>query len=56
MKKSVISDNTSRDEALSALIALGFVNLSVNKALDKVLVNSPDANTEELVKQALKVL
>lgn len=56
LKKSVISDNTSRDEALSALIALGFVKLSVNKALDKVLVNSPDANTEELVKQALKVL
>lgn len=55
-KKSVISDNTSRDEALSALIALGFVKLSVNKALDKVLKVSPDASTEDLVKQALKIL
>lgn len=55
-KKSVLSDNTSRDEALSALIALGFVKLSVNKALDKVLKSSPDASTEDLVKQALKIL
>lgn len=55
-KKSVLSDNTNRDEALSALIALGFVKLSVNKALDKVLKVSPDASTEDLVKQALKIL
>lgn len=53
---SMLSNNTSKEEALSALAALGFVKLSANKVLDKILKNNPDATTEELVKQALNLL
>ena len=53
---STLSNNTNKEEALSALAALGFVKLSANKALDKILKDNPDATTEDLVKQALKLL
>jgi len=49
-------DNTIREEALSALIMLGFAKNSIAKVLDKIIkVNSP-ANVEELIKLALKQL
>lgn len=53
---SVSANNTNRSEALSALLALGFVKLSAGKALDKVLKNDASASTEVLVKEALKFL
>jgi Holliday junction DNA helicase RuvA len=53
---SLSSSNTHKEEALSALIALGFVKLSANKVLDKVIKNLPESSTEELIKQALKLL
>lgn len=53
---STNSNNTYKEEALSALLALGFVKISANKALDKVLKNNADASTEQLVKEALKFL
>lgn len=46
--------NTNREEALSALVMLGFVKGSVEKILDKLLQANPKASVEELVKQALK--
>ncbi len=46
--------NTNREEALSALVMLGFVKNSVEKILDKLLKENPTASVEELVKQALK--
>ncbi|MGE4287921.1 MAG: Holliday junction branch migration protein RuvA [Salinivirgaceae bacterium] len=46
--------NTNREEALSALVMLGFVKSSVEKILDKLLQTNPNASVEELVKQALK--
>ncbi len=46
--------NTNREEALSALVMLGFVKGSVEKILDKLLQANPNASVEELVKQALK--
>lgn len=59
--KSEISDefllsqsNTNREEALSALVMLGFAKNTVEKVLDKLLKANPKAEVEELVKQALK--
>ncbi len=46
--------NTNREEALSALVMLGFTKNTVEKVLDKLLKNNPLAGVEELVKQALK--
>lgn len=50
------SDNTSREEALSALVTLGFSKKQVEKVLDTLTSQEPDLNVESLVKQALKKL
>ncbi len=51
------ADNTMRDEALSALVALGFNRIHVQKLLNKVLREQPAvASVEELIKLALKQL
>lgn len=51
------ANNTIRDEALSALVALGFARIQAQKALKKALGENPQAaNVEELVKLALKQL
>ncbi|MCY7329364.1 MAG: Holliday junction branch migration protein RuvA [Saprospiraceae bacterium] len=51
------ADNTAREEALSALIALGFTRIAVQKALNTVLRDDPTARkVEDLVKQALMAL
>ncbi len=49
-------DNTIRDEALSALVMLGFTKNSAQKAVDKILSGSPDQKVESVIKQALKML
>jgi Holliday junction DNA helicase RuvA len=50
-------DNTLREEALSALVALGFARIQVQKALNKVLKSRPEVNrVEELIKLALREL
>lgn len=49
-------DNTIKTEALSALTILGFSKAAVDKALDKLLKQMPDATVENLIKEALKVL
>ncbi len=48
--------NTIFDEALSALVALGFVKKQAEKALGTLLVKNPGCTVEEAVKQALKML
>ncbi|MFL2582745.1 MAG: Holliday junction branch migration protein RuvA [Flavobacteriales bacterium] len=50
------ANNTNRDEALSALLALGFIKNSVEKVLNKVLKAQPDLDVEHLIKEALKNL
>ncbi len=50
------SDNTSREEALSALVMLGFGKSESIKVLDKLLASEPDLGVEGLVKTALKKL
>ena len=50
-------DNTIRDEALSALVALQFNRIQAQKALNKALKeNSGIAGVEQLIKLALKEL
>ncbi len=49
-------DNTVREEALSALLTLGFSKRGVEKELDKILSQHPGLSIEELVKTALKQL
>lgn len=51
------ADSTLRDEALSALLALGFNRIAVQKALNAVLRDQPGlAKVEDLIKAALKAL
>ena len=58
IKQNILTfaNNTNRDEALSALLALGFIKNSVEKVLNKVLKAQPDLDVENLIKEALKNL
>lgn len=50
-------DNTIKDEALSALIALGFRRQQVIKAVEKAMVEmTEDLRVEQVIKHALKTL
>jgi Holliday junction DNA helicase RuvA len=49
-------DNTKRDEALSALVMLGFARSAVIKVLDKITREEKNLTVEELIKKALKNL
>ena len=50
------SYNTNKEEALSALEVLGYIRKNAEKVVEKIIVNSPNATVEQLIKQALKVL
>ncbi len=49
-------NNTSREEALSALETLGFNKKLAEKAVEKIVKEDPDATVETIIKQALKNL
>jgi holliday junction DNA helicase RuvA len=51
-----ISDNTNREEALSALVMLGFAKGAVSKVLDKIVREERNLTVEEMIKRALKNL
>ena len=52
-----IAHNTAKEEALSALIMLGFNKIQAGKALDHISKVSPSGLTvEQLIKEALKIL
>jgi Holliday junction DNA helicase RuvA len=51
-----LAGNTSKDEALSALVMLGFGRSESVKVLDQILRDNPSNGAEELVKLALKKL
>ena len=44
------------DEAITALVMLGFSKAAVNKVLPSILKENPDAKVEEIIKAALKRL
>jgi holliday junction DNA helicase RuvA len=48
--------NTTREEALSALVMLGFARSVVLKVLDKLIREEKDLTVEDLIKRALKNL
>ncbi len=50
------TDNTIREEALSALIMLGFQKKSVEVELDKIIKSNPGLSVEKMIKMALKGL
>lgn len=50
-------DNNVREEALSALVSLGFNRIAVQKALNQAMQdNTTLTKVEDLIKQALKIL
>lgn len=53
---SLMLNNTSKDEALSALDVLGFNKKQSEKVVDKILQAQPDALVEQIIKEALKNL
>ncbi len=53
---SLTAHNTSREEALSALFALGFDKNKSTKMVDNLVKNNGEMPVEELVKLALKKL
>jgi holliday junction DNA helicase RuvA len=53
-EKFLLSNNTTKEEALSALVTLGFTKSIVDKLLDKQLAIKPDLTVEELIKLTLK--
>jgi holliday junction DNA helicase RuvA len=50
------ADNTAREEALSALVMLGFAKNSATKVVDTLVKENRNLPAEELVRQALKLL
>ncbi len=50
------SNNTNREEALSALEVLGFIRKQSEKAVDQVLKQDPSLSAEDIIKRALKNL
>jgi len=53
---SMFSNNTIKEEALSALVMLGFSKIPADKALTKIISQNPDVTVEELIKKTLKNL
>jgi len=51
-----VSNNTIKNEALSALEVLGFSRKKVDKIIQVILQDSPSISLEELIKKALKNL
>ncbi len=53
---SLQSNNTTKEEALSALEVLGFTRKQVEKMIQRIIQESPSISLENIIKQALKNL
>lgn len=51
-----VSNNTIKNEALSALEVLGFTRKKIEKTIQVILKDFPELNLEQLIKRALKNL
>ena len=49
-------NNTIRDEALSALVMLGFARKNIEKEIDKIIKANSNLTVEQVIKMALKSL
>jgi holliday junction DNA helicase RuvA len=47
-------NNTTREEALSALVTLGFLKKNAEKAIDHIMKLHPEKTVEQVIKDALK--
>lgn len=54
--QAVSLNSKTMDEAVSALVMLGFVQAASQKAVSKIVKDKPDASIEEVLKLALKML
>lgn len=55
-KEISVSNNTIKNEALSALEVLGFTRKKIEKTIQVILKDFPEISLEELIKRALKNL
>ena len=55
-QKFDFSSNTIKDEALSALLVLGFNKMASEKAIDKLYAELSAPSVEKLIKEALRIL
>lgn len=55
-EKTPFGYNTLKEEALSALMVLGFNRTSIEKILDKLLSQMEKPSVEQLIKEALRLL
>ena len=53
---SPVGNNTLKDEALSALMVLGFNKMSIEKVLDKLIKQMDNPSVEDLIKESLRLL
>ena len=53
---SLSQNNTNKDEALSALEVLGFMKKQSERIVEKIVISTPDASVEFIIKEALKNL
>ncbi len=51
-----LSNNTLKNETLSALEVLGFAKKHSEKTIEKMINQNPEITVEELIKKALKIL
>ena len=54
--KNVVSHLKVKDEAMSALLTLGFNRSAVDKTVDHLLLDQPAITVEELIRRALKTM
>ena len=55
-EKTPAGYNTLKEEALSALMVLGFNRTNIEKILDKLMSKMENPNVEQLIKEALRLL
>lgn len=55
-KNLFLQNNTIREEALSALVMLGFVKGASQKVIDKLVAENPELKVEAIIKKALPLL
>lgn len=53
---AVSSQNSFVDEAVSALVMLGFTKQNVTKAVNSILKENPNASLEDIIRFGLKIL
>ena len=55
-EKSPVTNNTLKEESLSALMVLGFSRVNIEKTLDKLIQKMQNPTVEDLIKEALRLL